>query len=163
MIAAKHILWWLSSGAAALALVRLLALRLASKYPMFSTYIALECLHNGVLLAIGDSHSESYALAWMLLEPAVLALQAATVWELYGKVCEHYPGIGGFSRVLLSTCLWIAAVLCFLTIQPEISGKPWRPQVFHFIFIGEPMRRVAFVAFCGVVVINCLVVELKSF
>ena len=120
--------WTLGIAGQAFLIVRLITERLGRVYPFFFLYLLTSAATSLSLISL-DTHTRKYTIAWMVTRPALYALQCLTAWELYAKVCEHYPGIVRYRRRLAALTGIVAGVVCLAGVQGQIAAS--KPVLFY--------------------------------
>lgn len=117
-----------TSTALEVALLGLLAItRLSQVYPAFFRFL-FTTVALSVALAFLSEDSPLYAIAWAVAQPVLWAWQCATVYEVFRKICEHYPKLGNFAGQLFCACFGVAGLLSLalcLIEAPDMHLWPW--------------------------------------
>lgn len=120
--------WTLGIAGQAFLIVRLITQRLGRVYPFFFLYLLTSAATSLSLISL-DTHTRKYAIAWLVTRPALYTLQCLTAWELYAKVCEHYPGIVRYRRKLAALTGLVAAVVCIVGVLDDLAAA--KPVLFY--------------------------------
>lgn len=134
LLTINRYLWAALLFAEAVLIIRLMRERLISRFPIFSSYITLELIAGTVLFWIRYP-GPSLAFARMLQTYTMLTplLRAGVAYELYERICQHFPGIERF-RLRLAGILVLTGAFLALWSIPMMIAERW----------GFPRQSLAF-------------------
>ncbi len=122
----EQIFWYLSITAEAVACGAFVLRGVAFKYPFFACFLGIDALSGVALRTLSRSvETHTYALAWMIAEPVLLALLALATGEIVGKIPDHYHGFGSFGRQKLRRLLHFALAVVLVSSVLEAAGPHW--------------------------------------
>ncbi len=116
---------WFASIAARIALlIRLLWLRSWRDWPALVTLISTS-IARSLLLVCFKVNTKAYGDAWMISAPILMLAQIWAAFEVFGHICQEFPGIGRFARRVLAGITLagfaISALVLFWEAGPAYS------------------------------------------
>ena len=117
----SHLIWWSSIALEGLLLVRGLQTRLASRYPIFFTYIAFVFLFEDLLSLLIAESSPIYKYTFWSTELVGILLGCGVVLEIYRIGLARFPGTARMARAALALIFILATAkgLIAVTQNPE--------------------------------------------
>lgn len=103
-------------------LVCLLRRHLAARYRFFCGFLCAQLLESVALFGI-DSHSTLYATIWSIAQTPVWVFQVLAIVELMSLVLEHYPRMGQFANVIVSSSFVLGALVAACITVIELPGS----------------------------------------
>ncbi len=103
-------------------LVCLLRRHLTGRYRFFCGFLCAQLLESIALFGV-DSHSTRYASIWSIAQVPIWIFQLLAILELMSFVLEHYPKIGQFANVIVSSSFIVGAILAACVAVIEIPGS----------------------------------------
>lgn len=123
----ERVLWAASLIVQAAIVLRIFQHGLFSRYGFFATYLAVETIASLFLINFGIT-SRHYAAAFRYAEISFLVLRAGVAFELWERICDHFPGVGAW-RFLLGACfLAIGTTAACFTFWPDLCAQWGFPQ-----------------------------------
>lgn len=154
-----YALWWGSTVAEAVCAVALVYRGLAGKFPAFFTLMAFSAAGSAFIALFSQYGSVKNGVLWAILQAGLIALWILASVELFGRICEHYPGIGSLSRTVMLVALAFAFLGCLLAPHADLGAVDWgRSLVRMFVLLDRWVLTVlavflvataAFFGFCG--------------
>jgi hypothetical protein len=136
MLDALHVAWYASLAAESVVLWRLFQLRLPLAW--FKVYLAANLLQSIFLLILaGRPTARGYEAVWVSSEPVLLLLVCGVAIEACTRIRENFPGLGRFGQYLIAGFSLLAAVLCYFSIGPELSGANWQHPLFTWAVLAK--------------------------
>jgi hypothetical protein len=129
---------WLLAGVsvAQFALIaRLFQERLARLYPVFTMYLVIDLAMDGVLALVADRTIQFVRLYRASLIIATI-LEMGVVWELYNRICDHFPGIGAFRLRVAGSAILMGAAVSFISI-PSVAAHWGYPVQAAFLAMKQ--------------------------
>jgi hypothetical protein len=146
------VLWYLSLIGTAALIGRLFTTRLFRRFPAFVSYLIFTVARTIILTAFfHDPQSSNYVLTWMYSEPLAIVLQLAMVLEIYRRIGESYRNLGSFGRRILVWLSAASAVICILTLWPDLKAADWTSPLFQFLMI---LKRAQVTILAGVLLLT---------
>jgi len=118
-----------------LLVLRLLHQRLLRQYPFFTLYLVNEITWGVVAIQV-QFLSPAYAETFRRYVILTAILRIAVAWELYARICEHFPGIGRFRFVLGGLLILIAAIVSAGSFKSSLTNQ-WALLTVINRFQGE--------------------------
>ena len=118
-----------------LLVLRLLHQGLFRRYPFFTMYLANE-ITWGILAIRVQFLSPAYAETFRNYVILTAILRIGVAWELYERICEHFPGIGRFRFALASLLILITATASVGSFKPDLPNQ-WALLTLIRRFQGE--------------------------
>jgi hypothetical protein len=125
-------------------LVCLLRRHLAARYRFFCGFVCAQLLESVALFGI-DSHSTLYATIWSIAQIPVWVFQVLAIIELMSHVFEHYPRIGQFANVIVSSSFVIGALVAGCITVIELPGSA--PMKLSLLLSWEVTKYLAWISF----------------
>jgi hypothetical protein len=124
------------AAAAAIAIARLLSLRLAGIFPVLLAFLSAVAI-NGVAASFFSLDSPAYFWLYIAHTPVYCILAILAARELFAVVFKKYPGIRSAGRMAMYWCVGFASVISLASAV----AHPGRPETFtHLVYI-ELVRR----------------------
>jgi hypothetical protein len=127
LLALQRALWVACMAAEVMLVGALYHRRLARRYALFVTYLALD-VASGVLLIQLDYHRPVYAYGFRIYQIALMVLRLGAAAELYERISEHFLGIGRFRFYLAGVLAVMATLISIATFRPDVSAWLGFPQ-----------------------------------
>jgi hypothetical protein len=154
----RIILWWISTLAETLLLVKLLRSGLSAKYRWFTVYVLTDIACSvGMTFLTPDPHSNAYAWTWVSTEPLLLALQLTFTVELYRLISSHYRNFETVRPRLFWTCLGTSAAISGLSLFYDSIHVKWDSPILQSVFLG---RRAITFALAGFAIATWIFVRI---
>jgi hypothetical protein len=118
------VLWWTSIFLQVAVCARVIQLRLAGRYPLFSAYIGALAVESVILLQALHRHS-GYRKTWVITRAVLLCLEFLAVLEIFRRWSTCYPGIGKFGQGLLIVLLVSATGFSVASVPISWSSTGW--------------------------------------
>jgi hypothetical protein len=128
----ERALWIASLFAEALVVFRLFRDGLKRRYPLFAAFLTADLICSVVLMQ-PDIKSRGYAEAFRICTLIMTVFRLGVAAELYERICEHFPGIGGFRVGMAAVLVLLAALLTVFTFRPNLVGQGAFPQTIVVI------------------------------
>lgn len=131
----QQVLLIVSLAFEALLVLRLLQQRLLRRYPFFTLYLVNEIAFGLIAIQV-RFQSLAYADTFRRYVILTAILRIAVAWELYERICEHFPGIGRFRFALGGLLILIAAIVSAGSFKPSLTNQ-WALLTVINRFQGE--------------------------
>lgn len=112
----RHVLWYVSIILQAGVVLRLLQLRIFSKYLAFSVFMSASVIRS-LLLVWMDPRTREYAVVWIWTEPVLVIMAVAVVWQIHGLTTSRYPRFGEIGRWFLVIVALLIAGICVASVR----------------------------------------------
>jgi hypothetical protein len=123
----ERALWIVSLLAEGLVIFRLIHDGLIRRYPFFTAFLTAEVICSLVAMHTGI-RSRNYAEAFRICTLILSVFRLGVAAELYERICDHFPGIGGFRVGLAAVLVVLAALVTVFTVQPNLVDQWAFPQ-----------------------------------
>ena len=127
LLALQRALWVACLAAEVLLVGAVFQRRLARRYALFASYLALDAVGGALLIQL-NYHSPMYAYAFRIYQIALVVLRLGAAAELYERISEHFLGIGRFRFYLAAVLTIMAALTSVATFRPDITSQLGFPQ-----------------------------------
>jgi len=147
----------IQAAAAAAAVVRLIYLNLAKRFPAFLAYLIFETVMS-VYYGLLNQSSVQYFWSYLVLEPAECIFSIIAVRELFALTFDDYPGIRTVGRWMMYAGIVLALIVSLL-----LTGFFWDSaasgRAHSGIFYFEASKRSVVFALALVIIAILLVLS----
>jgi hypothetical protein len=102
----------------AVALLRLVQVRLFSVYPFFFTFLSIQCVSKAVEVFYGTK-SLAFFYCYVWVSPVRNVLYLLVVWELFSVIFRNYAGLRSLSRWVMGVAAAVSPLGLVLSMQHE--------------------------------------------